>query len=316
MSAPLITAVICTRNRAGFAEKCLKSLLRQSLDPSLYEIIIVDNGSTDNTREVLASYTDSTRIRYIAEPVVGLSRARNTGWKNSRGLYVGYIDDDATAGNKWLEAALKCFEKILPTPVWIGGPIELEWEVPRPEWINGPLSVPLGKVDWGKEEKWLEPNQRLGGGNSFFFRKCLEELNGFDENLGRKRDNLLSGEEDHLRRRLEDAGKRLYYHPDVCIRHFVPAERIKPTWFYRRFYWGGISDYLMKKSLGSNQGSTALSSPSQDGRMRQSKGERLAKNFLKVSGLFSSPNDTILSRASFAYHIGKVMAATGLYNIH
>ena len=248
---PIITAVICTRDKAHFLDKCIKSLLRQNLDREKYEILVVDNSSTDTTDDVIKYFENEATIRSVYEPVAGLSRARNTGWKNAKGQYVGYIDDDAVAEVSWLESALWCFENLSPIPDWVGGPIYLEWETNCPDWINEELSVPLGKVYWGDKPCPLTNDQRLGGGNSFFPKTRLKEFGGFEERLGRKHGSLLSGEETQLQKRIEAEGGFLYYHPGVCIRHFVSAERTKPSWFYKRYYWGGVSDYIMRKTLNS-----------------------------------------------------------------
>ena len=306
---PRITAIICTRNRAALAEKCLKSVLQQSLDSHKYEVVIIDNASTDNTREVLKPYLDPERVFYFHEPEVGLSKARNTGWRNARGKYVGYIDDDAIAGYKWLAAALWCFENITPIPEWVGGPIELDWQVPAPEWINDSMRVTLGKVSWGSKMGWLNFDQRLGGGNSFFLRSRLEELGGFDDRLGRKHELLLSGEEDHLRKRLEAAGGRLYYHPDVMILHNVPEERTKPSWFYRRFYWGGVSDHIIQ-SLTGGRCQTKARSSKDEVFPTGSRWGRLLNNCRHALGIFSTSTNTIRSRANLSYYLGRIIATT------
>lgn len=246
---PLITAIICTQNRAEFLRKCVKSLLRQTLSRVSYEILVVDNGSTDNTADVIREFSEEPNVRSVFEPVLGLSRARNTGWRESRGGFAGYIDDDATAGERWIESALYCFNNVKPVPEWVGGPIHLDWETKAPAWINEELSVPLGKVFWGDRECWLTPQQRLGGGNSFYRKEFLKDIGGFDETLGRKPGVLLSGEETELQHRVLAAGKSLYYHPQVAIWHFVSRERVEPAWFYKRYYWGGISDAIMRRSM-------------------------------------------------------------------
>lgn len=129
---PLLTVVICTRNRAFFVEKCIKSLLSQNVSEKAYEILIVDNGSTDSTSKVIRKYVDGVLVRSIFEPVVGLSRSRNTGWRAAKGQYVGYIDDDAVAGTEWVENAISVSKTVKPYPDIIGGPIFLEWEAPPP----------------------------------------------------------------------------------------------------------------------------------------------------------------------------------------
>ena len=247
-SSPRVTACVCTVNRAAFLDACLRSLLTQSLPRERYEILVVDNGSTDSTPEVCARFAEAG-VRYVREPVSGLSRARNVGWQNARGEYIGYLDDDATASVSWLESALWSFQQIVPEPDWVGGPIRLAWDVPPPPWITPELRVPLGEVDLGAEPRFLAAGERLGGGNSFYSCRRLAEMNGFDVRLGRQNRSLLSGEETQFQHRIQAAGGRLFYHPGVEIHHFAARERLTPAWFRRRYYWGGRSDAVMQRTL-------------------------------------------------------------------
>lgn len=151
---PEISGVICTHNRERYLEKCILSLLDQSLDADRYEILVIDNGSTDSTKEICDRFIEQPNFRYLFEPVLGLSQARNTGWQQAKGKYVGYLDDDAVAVRTWLEKALWSFEHINPLPEWVGGPIELEWEVNAPPWITDEYKVALGWLDWGERERF------------------------------------------------------------------------------------------------------------------------------------------------------------------
>ena len=101
-----ISAVVCTLNRATYLARAVESLVNQTYPKEYYEIIVVDNGSTDNTREVVEQFSQCAIIRYIYEPVKGLSQARNTGWQAAAGKYVAYLDDDAIARPRWLEKML------------------------------------------------------------------------------------------------------------------------------------------------------------------------------------------------------------------
>ena len=248
MGVPIITVVICTRNRARLLELCLRSVLRQTVPRAQYEVLVVDNGSSDDTAAVCAAQA-AAGVRYIAEPVVGLSRARNTGWREANGAVVGYLDDDGQATEGWLAGAVAAFRDVQPTPAWAGGPIELDWHAPPPAWLDVPLQECLGALDLGDQPRWLVSHERLGGGNSFFSRALLAEMGGFDERLGRVNSLLLSGEETQLQRRIEARGGRLYYHPDIRMRHDVPVERVQPAFFYRRYYWGGVTDAVIRRTL-------------------------------------------------------------------
>jgi len=301
---PKITGVICTHNRDRFLGRCIRSLYNQTLDQDLYEILVVDNGSSDQTKEICDTFLDRKNFKYIYEPVLGLSHARNTGWKNARGQYVGYLDDDATAADTWLEKALWCFETISPVPEWVGGPIELEWEVEAPGWILDEYRTTLGWVDWGKRDRFLTgADERLGGGNSFYLRSILETMQGFDTRLGRKKKLLLSGEETQFQHRLKSLGGTLFYHPDILIFHFVAKERTEPAFFYRRYYWGGITDYLISKTL--HDVSFDAIDQAQES---SSWAIRLPVNFFKSLGLFVSKGEKIQSRIYLSYVYGWLAA--------
>jgi len=303
---PKITGVICTHNRERFLERCIESLYKQTLDQELYEIVVVDNGSTDRTKEICDKYLDRKNFRYIFEPVLGLSSARNTGWKNAFGDYVGYLDDDAVAADTWFEKALWCFESIQPVPEWVGGPIALEWEVEAPDWINDEYKTTLGWMNWGETERFLTgPNERLGGGNSFYLKPILKEMQGFDTRLGRKKNLLLSGEETQFQHRLQAMGGQLFYHPGILIDHYVAKERIEPSFFYRRYYWGGVTDYIMSKTLHKVAFESIDQSTEQES---ESQITRVLINCLKALGLFVSIGEKIQSRIYMAYVFGSLVA--------
>src|SRR5690349_1483083 len=118
----LITVAICTYNRARYLPHAIESLVGQSLAASQFEILIVDNASTDPTHEVVKRYLPKlSNLRYLYEPRQGLSHARNTAWQSAEGKYVAYLDDDAQANPHWLIGILRHFEQSTPTPWSVGG---------------------------------------------------------------------------------------------------------------------------------------------------------------------------------------------------
>lgn len=238
-----ISAIICTLSRANYLRKSIDSLIGQTLSAAHYEILIVDNGSTDNTSEVvLREYDDVQNLRYVYEPILGLSQARNTGWIHAVGEYVAYLDDDAIAHPQWLEKILHVFETVEPEPACVGGRIEPLWEIPRPSWLANGLLTCLGMLDLSDSPMMLDDSHWLFGGNSAYPRHLLETVGGFQTSLGRKGNKLLSNEEILLHQQLKQRGYRYYYHPDVAIRHRVPSFRLTKSWFIRRWYWQGVSN--------------------------------------------------------------------------
>lgn len=304
-----VTAIICTRDRAHFLEKCIQSLLTQTVSAECYEILIVDNGSSDNTPEIISKYSGESNVRAVFEPVAGLSRARNTGWRNARGETVGYIDDDATVDPLWVASVLEVIAQVSPQPDWIGGPIHLDWERPGPEWIDAELQVPLGFVDWGNAPRRLTTSERLGGGNSLYRKERLAELGGFDERLGRDATSLLSGEETQLQKRIEGSGGHLYYHPGIKIYHFVGVERTCPQWFYRRYYWGGVSDYYMARTLHETGVSPAPDAQAVASNSISVQALRLLHNMLLASGISWNRTRTVHARIYLSYVFGRLSGA-------
>jgi glycosyltransferase involved in cell wall biosynthesis len=306
MLSPKITAIVCTRNRAARLETCIRSLREQTLARDAYEILVVDNASTDETPLRCADHAKEPGFRWVRESAVGLSQARNTGWRQARGQFVGYIDDDAEAEAQWIEAALGCLETVSPTPSWVGGPIDLSWDAEPPSWLTDIMFGPLGKVDWGSEPKFVTADCHLGGGNSFFPRTVLENIGGFDTRLGRQGENLLSGEETQLAWRLAERGGTLFYHPAIRIRHHVDGPRLNPVWFYRRYYWGGYTDVVMNRTLGRTQNNRAA--PDQSGlegnRLRVGQTRRLLTNLLQSTGFCVSAKSRIMARSYMAYVAG------------
>lgn len=303
MKTPEITVVVCTHNRAIYLEECIDALLQQSVPSEIYDILVVDNGSTDNTKDICAKFVELKNFHYIFEPVLGLSHARNCGWKNAAGKYIGYIDDDATADKNWVEKALESFENS-PEPDWVGGSVTLRWEEEPPTWLTEEYYGALGWVNWGESPKYIDPDTEwLVGCNSFFKKDSLAAIGGFDMRLGRKKENLLSGEEVQLHHRLRAAGGNFFYHPEVHVYHHAAKKRTRPSYFYRRYYWGGITDFVMSKTL--KDVPAQMDSSPQD---EQSKLVRLTCNLLQSFGLFVSKEKTIKSRIYMSYVLGQLVA--------
>lgn len=282
-SEPKISVVICTRNRAALLEKCLLSLEGQSLMADAFEVLVIDNGSSDETPRILDKFAERLPLAAIPEPVVGLSRARNTGWRAAHSDHIAFLDDDAMADPGWLASALHSFKTVQPFPAAMTGPIRLAWEQPAPQWLTPDIQGCLGRLDFGVGPRKFGGMETLFGANCFFHRRILERFGGFNERLGRLNTVLLSGEETLLQRQIENAGECLWYDPKASVRHWVPAERATPGWFYRRYYWGGISDYFMERILGPVKGSPG--SQREQGRL-----QRVMRNFMYSAGLASQTN--------------------------
>jgi hypothetical protein len=128
-------------------------------------------------------------------------------------------------------------------------------------------------------------------------------MQGFDTRLGRKKKMLLSGEETQFQHRLKSLGGQLFYHPGISIHHFVAKERIEPSFFYRRYYWGGITDYIMSRTLKD----ISFEAISQDQEAGSQVGRLLTKS-LQAIGIVTPAEETIRSRIYLAYVLGWLVA--------
>ncbi|MGE5444132.1 MAG: glycosyltransferase family 2 protein [Ignavibacteriales bacterium] len=244
----LISAIICSHNRDEYLTKAIQSLVDQRTPKDKYEITIVDNCSTDSTKQIAAKFSNFSNIKYLYEPTLGLSYARDTGWRNARGKYIAYLDDDAIACPVWLDKIVEVFETITPKPGCVGGKTEPIWEATRPIWLSDELATGLTIIDWSDKPHFLfDLSQKwLVGANIAFPADVLERVGGFTSGLDRAGKNLLSGGDVFLEKQILKAGYSCFYHPEIVVSHHIPRSRLEKRWFTRRYYWQGVSDAAMQ----------------------------------------------------------------------
>lgn len=237
------SVAICTHNRAGLLESVISSVLDQQLgDGATLEVLVVDNASTDDTEaKTMHLAAKDERVRYVLEPKLGLSHARNRALREARADLVAFIDDDAIAQPGWLESVIGAAEG----SVGVAGRIELALQAPRPNWLRpgSDLEAMLSALDLGGMPTQLNPDQSPYGANMAVDRGLALEIGGFDSRLGRSGSKLLSMEELDFVDRLRRHGK-ISYHPRAVVRHLVPPERLRVMFFVRRSYWQGRSEVI------------------------------------------------------------------------
>jgi len=241
-----ISVIICTHNRAYHLKKAIDSLLKQSISFDKYEIIVVDNCSTDNTKDVIDEFISKGHdIVYCFEPKIGLSHARNKGVRKANAEYLIFLDDDTIACPDLIKLYLNSFKNTKPTPTCIAGRIFLQFEVSKPSWFPNMAGFErsLTYLNYGETEKILDFKnfEYPFGANMGILKSEILKLSGFDENLGRKGNRLLSGEETKIFFDLYNQGKIIYYLPNAYVYHTVTKERMTKKFFFRRYYWYGIT---------------------------------------------------------------------------
>ena len=237
-----VSVVICTYSRAALLQQTLLSLESVS-GIAKAEVIVVDNNSPDHTSEIVAKCIERLRgkvnLKYVFEARQGLSVARNRGIAESSGSIIAFLDDDAIPSSSWLTSVQSAFERY-PDAAAIGGIIHPNFETSKPDWLVKELELGFTIVNLGDKERMYPRRLHPFGANMAIRKDIFKELR-FPEELGRKGNSLLSGEESWLFEEIQSQGKKLIYIPGMSVAHFIDASRLRPEWIKRRYYYQGVS---------------------------------------------------------------------------
>lgn len=264
MGHVLISLVITTYNRATLLGEALESVAQSLIDDHDHvEVIVVDNNSTDATRQTVEDIRAGGfpfALRYVLERNQGLSYARNRGADEAQGDYVAYMDDDQRLEGHFLERLEAVF--LATHATCVGGPLCYYNKDHLPYWLP-PLLKIVGERNLGDKPKVVDPTkEKLIGGNMAFDRTELLAIGKYNVRLGRSGGSLLAGEEDELQERLHAAGKVIAYDPGLVQYHYLDPVRRKKR-FWRRHHFGhGRSLYRAKYAKnGTSEGPTFFDAP-------------------------------------------------------
>jgi len=239
-----ITVVVCTYNRCQTLARALASIAASRMPSSVeWDVLVVDNNSSDGTREVVEHYRRQYpgRFGYLMERQQGLSRARNAGVRGSAGDIIVFTDDDVTVDPEWL----RNLTKDLGMGEWAGsaGRIVPVLESPLPKWLapdQANISGPFVALDLGPVPAPM--TQAPFGANMAFQKAVFHKYGEFRTDLGRSGDGLLSCEDSEFGQRLLAAGERLRYEPSAVVNHPVPGDRLHKGYLLSWFFGKGQSD--------------------------------------------------------------------------
>lgn len=239
LKPPLFSIIISTYNRHDLLSKCLDSLVVQSLESKYFEVIVVDNNSTDQTPAVVKSFQEehpAIRLIYKFESEPGISPARNSGANQVKGEYLAFIDDDAQADKDWLLHAQELTEKSEANI--FGGPIYPEFESKPPAWFKPDYEI----RSFGKLRRELRKHEFLSGSNIFIRKQIFESLGGFATDLGMMPEQRRFGEETQLQRRYrQNFDKSIIYDPKIRVNHLVPDYKTKLRYIFQTHFQQGRS---------------------------------------------------------------------------
>lgn len=226
-----ITVVVCTYNRGDLITGCLDSLADQTAEPSSFEVLVIDNNSSDNTYSIVSQYCRLQDLRLISEPAQGLSHARNRGLQEAKGDYIAYLDDDARVDPQYIENILKLLDQFSDSVDCYGGPILPFYTSPKPDWFKDEYEIRRLRKEAGFQTR----GQSFSGSNMIWKKSTLQALGGFNPDVGIRGNQLILGEETLLFDKLwKTQSPRLFYSPDLVVFHWVPDYKMQVKYRMQR----------------------------------------------------------------------------------
>lgn len=242
------SVLICTRNRATYLSNTIQVAAAQKLSCGRFEIVVVDNGSTDSTREVVRvcqSAITNVSLRYVVEEEVGLSAARNRAIQEARGQILCFLDDDAEPEAEWLEWLVLGFAAS-PSVMCVGGTIVPVYEAAPPVWFSQGLELIFKPEILGVDLHQVTYPYYPYGANFSIRSEAVKHVGTFNTSLGYKGRDLIPCEETEFLLRIEKAGYEIFMEPRAVVRHIIPANRLTRDYLRLRQYAYGKGCTLVK----------------------------------------------------------------------
>lgn len=250
-----ITVAICAHNEAPYLADCVASVMRQTfvrLSPH-YEVVVIDNRSTDSTPALLADLQRmyGGRLAVYCEERLGLSHARNRALREASAPLVAFLDADAVAEPDWLEGVLEAFSHSDRVGA-VGGPVRVQWDHPRPRWWSAPLDEALNAFEPGDGSMRLSYPHYPYGTNFAVRVRAMERVRGvggeggFAAALGRSGASLGAAEDGEVCLRLERAGWEIRLAPSAVVHHRTAPARLTRRYVLRRAFYHGRSQRLVE----------------------------------------------------------------------
>lgn len=248
----MISIIVCTYNREQYLPKMLQSVAAQKCNFNDFELVLVNNNSTDETHlicEKFVAENPSLPVRYFVETKQGLSFARNRGLKEAKGTYFVFIDDDAFLSDNYI-TELTSYLKNAPKELGFGGKILPFLECELPNWMSKYLESLMSVLDLGNEIKPFKGAKYPVGANMGFSASVVQKIGYFNEELGRTGNSMLGGEEKDFFFRMKAANIPILYFPKMMVHHVIPAKRLTVEFIQKLALGIGESERLRTKKNG------------------------------------------------------------------
>jgi glycosyltransferase involved in cell wall biosynthesis len=254
-----LSIVISTYNRCSLLEKALHALLSQADEAVTFEVLVVDNNSSDQTSRLAQSMAaqNPQKLRYFFEPKQGLSYGRNTGIANARSPIVAFTDDDVCVAPDWALQIKNAFQAH-PDSDFVGGRVLPRWPTSPPSWLTKEHWPPLALLDYGDQPFQVDGTKQLCliGANVAFRKRAFETVGLFSIDFQRVRNGIGSLEDHEMLLRLWRANRRGLYLPQLVVTAEIEPERLDKDYHRRwhaghgRFYAALRSEELERSNFG------------------------------------------------------------------
>jgi glycosyltransferase involved in cell wall biosynthesis len=245
-----ISIVVCTWNWAEMLSRCLSHLTQLEIPQGVsWEVVVVDNNSTDGTSQVIEAFINKLPLRSFFEPQQGISFARNKALTEAKGALIIQVDTDALVEKDWLKAYWEAANR-WPSAEYFGGKIEPLFESEPAGWVLSNLHLLEGAIlirNLGPEERRLSEDEQAFGAN-LAYRATVFSNKNFNTNLGHIGQERLFGEETEILEAIKARGGFGVWVPRAKVKHFVPNSRVTPKYLRRYFFGMGRSHVRMGKS--------------------------------------------------------------------
>lgn len=243
-----ISVIICTYNREQFLPECFEHLKNQDAKAEDFEVLIVNNKSTDNTKQISQEFIKNhpeLNIRYVEEHNAGLSFARNCGIENAQGDILCFIDDDGFAAPSYVTTV----KSVASNPAYskyvaFGGKVIPRYNPGKdPKWLTPYLEGLVSKLDMGESRIPFTKKYPVGC-NMVFRKEFFEEHGGFNTDLHTRSD------EKFVFDKLKKASLDILYIPELEVEHFMDDFRLEKEFIIRLSKIIGQSESIRLKNSG------------------------------------------------------------------
>ena len=241
-----ISVILSTYNRSMILPLALDSVMHQAPGNVSWEVIAVDNNSSDETKAVVESFVGGhANLHYVFEGRQGVSYARNAGIAKARAPIIAFFDDDVCVSPGWVAAIKQAFDEH-PEADCVGGSVLPRWEHEPPSWLTREHWAPLALQDYGDQAISVNRNNPLCllSANFAFRREVFDRIGVFEPELQRVKEGIGSMEDLELLTRFWRAGGNALYMPSLTVTANVPAERLTKR-YHRKWHTGHGHFYAM-----------------------------------------------------------------------